>query len=432
MVRVLRGLGSRPVVASRPQVLAGGGNGNSLKRSCSPLVGSFDRPCDAMCAREARACATGKRRVVALILRGDAFRNWGHQGNMHTCCAGTEDAQRDVAEAHRRLLIEPMERAGYDVRVYVSTYHCTNGRDLATTLLPTLYGRWLRGLVLRNRTAASQWGTFSRAIALAASDASPGDGRNGKPLSLPATDCVVDHALVLRLDMRITKFNLCLLEADRAINRHALDTGGGSDQFLYVPGRLFPCVAKYRTAQAAYSQRGAARGVIPSRSTATAPPRQVGRPRLPGQDQRVRRHQRQGVVVSPGRHRARRQGGPRQGGDRMPRVPHGLDGQVDCGEQGAKEQNEQKLEQNPRARSVLQGPRRFLLQLNLKFDPARGPLPDLHIPPASHDLDVLRGPAPLHGDDGFENFVVAWLSLLLASLLLALLGDHLAVAADTV
>ena len=81
MVRVRRDVGSRRVVASRPQVLAGGGDGNSLKRSCSPLVGSFERPCDAMCAREARECATGKRRVVALILRGDAFRNWGHGGD---------------------------------------------------------------------------------------------------------------------------------------------------------------------------------------------------------------------------------------------------------------------------------------------------------------------------------------------------------------
>lgn len=244
-----------PTADEWPLVLAGSGK-DALRPHCDPTTAS-DRPCDAMCVRE-KACVNGPRRIVALMLRGDAFRNWAHQGNQDTCCAGSEAAQRAVAAAHDRLVIEPLERAGYDVRVYISSYHCTNGEDWASTALPALYGSRLRGLALRNRTAGSQWGTLSRAVELAASDArTVADGRSGAPEAPGVRECPVHHAFVLRLDMLVKKFDLCLLAADRPMNRHALDDGGGADQFLYAPGRLFSCVARHRHHPAAYSSRGA-------------------------------------------------------------------------------------------------------------------------------------------------------------------------------
>ena len=86
----------------------------------------------------------GARPRAALLLRGEAFRNWGNSNANTTCCAGTETAQRAILEGHARLraaLAAPAARGGpgLEVDVFVSTYRCSNGLDLAERLLREWY-----------------------------------------------------------------------------------------------------------------------------------------------------------------------------------------------------------------------------------------------------------------------------------------------------
>ena len=54
------------------------------------------------------------RKAVALILRGQAFRDWAQSNYDSTCCSQSYIAQREVFWSHR-LMWEQLEQSGYEV-----------------------------------------------------------------------------------------------------------------------------------------------------------------------------------------------------------------------------------------------------------------------------------------------------------------------------
>lgn len=118
----------------------------------------------ALARDQALPAMQGDIRRVALLLRGDSFRNSHLQHSDGTCCDGSQHSQRAVAESHTQNLIPALERVGIEVDVAIFTYPCSNGRNWTRTLLPLWYGRHLRGLRELNRAATTQAGNIAKAI----------------------------------------------------------------------------------------------------------------------------------------------------------------------------------------------------------------------------------------------------------------------------
>ena len=131
--------------------MAAAGGATSLPPSPFAPGGAIAR--DPFCAAaSARQTPPPPRRRVAVVLRGEGFRNWHWRGMNTTCCNGSLPVQREIARSHRALF-GALERAGLEVDVFVATYRCTNGADLVGRHLKRWYARWLRGLTIADRAA---------------------------------------------------------------------------------------------------------------------------------------------------------------------------------------------------------------------------------------------------------------------------------------
>mmetsp|Transcript_20682 Transcript_20682/g.63924 ORF Transcript_20682/g.63924 Transcript_20682/m.63924 type:complete len:368 (-) Transcript_20682:72-1175(-) len=70
--------------------------------------------------------ARQRTKRVALVVRGVAYRDCGHGV---ACDAKSESAQRYCARSHVRHFVEPAEKLGLRVDVFVATYACPNRSD---------------------------------------------------------------------------------------------------------------------------------------------------------------------------------------------------------------------------------------------------------------------------------------------------------------
>ena len=145
--------------------------------------------------------ATGPAHKHSQVLRGEGFRDWGTHGMNVTCCNGTEIAQGRIAAAHLNIF-RMLNTSGFGVDVFISTYRCTNGRDLTARLLPQWYAHHLQDIVIGDRfdiPTSSQRSTLLRGLALVAN--------SGKHYG---------HLLVLRLDYLLQGLRTCLESRNRA------------------------------------------------------------------------------------------------------------------------------------------------------------------------------------------------------------------------
>ena len=147
---------------------------------CAPLL-------DEARSRPPVQVQRGEAHRVAVLLRGDSFRDAEHQRNEQTCCEGSFLAQKELATYHNHILFPELEADGARVDVYIGTYHCTNGRRDAVPLLASLYGRRLQMLSVTDRSRSNQWATTARLVDVAAAVER-------------AMDVEYDYVLVLRLD----------------------------------------------------------------------------------------------------------------------------------------------------------------------------------------------------------------------------------------
>jgi len=99
---------------------------------------------------------------VALLLRGESFRNSAAQHTRDTCTEKSLAAQARVTATHYRL-IEWMEDLGFGVDVYGLTRPCHGGADhlAGPRLLASWYERWLRAPLGLIGHRAPAWGPTS-------------------------------------------------------------------------------------------------------------------------------------------------------------------------------------------------------------------------------------------------------------------------------
>ena len=115
--------------------------------------------------RPAKQVQRGLARRAAVVLRGAAFRDFYMHHSSRSCCEGAEAQQQRIALAHQTKVIQPLESAGLRVDVFVSTYRCSNGRNLTTSLLPQLYAPWLAALLVVDVGRSDGYPTIARGFA---------------------------------------------------------------------------------------------------------------------------------------------------------------------------------------------------------------------------------------------------------------------------
>ena len=195
---------------------------------------------------------------LAVVLRGEGFRNNGERSTNETCCDGTFDAQHRVVESHLKVF-DRLAAAGYSVDIYISTYACTNGRNLTGEWLPRWYARYIRAIALSDRgsSVAGQASSIARGLAL-----------------VDASSTQHDHLLILRLDSSLGGLQVCVQHGVGRSSSHTFwgalphalatrehescaDECGAvyktlsemtvaADRFHYVPGNLLQCLLKHR------------------------------------------------------------------------------------------------------------------------------------------------------------------------------------------
>lgn len=178
---------------------------------------------------------TAGSRKFAVILRGEAYRNWGNYGNSYSCCNGSEHVQRLIAEAHHKHLFPVLESLspGYSVDVFITTYQCTNGKRWVPPSLAAWYGERLKALVVADRFGGDdQWGPLQRMVRLVEREAAV---HNTQYLGV----------LILRLDFLVTAFDECFIRENRLVHLGAVRRGSNEDQIAYVPGHYWRCFAKH-------------------------------------------------------------------------------------------------------------------------------------------------------------------------------------------
>ena len=171
---------------------------------------------------------------IAVVLRGEAFRNWGSNAMRGTCCKGSQPVQRRIAQLHVSM-IRTMARRKMSVDVFIATYNCTNGLPLASMLL-AWYKPWLRASAIIGRS--SQGATIQRGLELV--------GSHGRPRGY-------SHLFVLRLDSGFV-FHPCILSSGRVLNGGALCMvdKDGDDRFWYAPRAWIPCFVNMRSQMGTY------------------------------------------------------------------------------------------------------------------------------------------------------------------------------------
>ena len=175
---------------------------------------------------------------VAVVLRGESFRNVGGQHMRGTCCALSVRHQRVIYESHVRFF-EVLRRAGYAVDAFSATRPCTNTEAAdpevsnATETLRSWYGPVLRSAREDplDRHPFSQLRNRHAAVALARDHAK----RNG-----------IDYAfvLVLRWDYVFHEDHWdasCVLDGNLHDARGLVPHEADADKILVVPAAFVPC-----------------------------------------------------------------------------------------------------------------------------------------------------------------------------------------------
>jgi hypothetical protein len=170
---------------------------------------------------EVPSTAQAARKRIALVLRGQSFRDWATQGVASSCCSQSRISQQEVYHSHARMLQE-IERAGFDVDVFGATTDCSNGRQYPE-LLPGWYAGRMKALCIVSYRKGCQAVTFK----LALSQAREYEARHG-----------FDYAgyVVARFDFRFEKWDNAVLAATQPIDLQALIGSENFDQFFYIPG----------------------------------------------------------------------------------------------------------------------------------------------------------------------------------------------------
>ena len=192
---------------------------------------------------------------IAVVLWGEAFRDWDFAKVNTSCCDGSDQAQASIARSHEAHVFVPLEALGYTIDVHISTYRCTNGRSWAEETLPRLYGKRLRSISVATHavrdTPSDLQGydgmrsTRARGIALAANATNP-------PFA-----CLIlrlDHSFEIG-DGCIARSTVvrdgCWLSAGKA--QHVPGDDGrrmallNRDRFVWVPGRYFSALVRHRS-----------------------------------------------------------------------------------------------------------------------------------------------------------------------------------------
>jgi hypothetical protein len=186
---------------------------------------------------------------VAMLLRGVPFRDWGSRTTEGSCCEfATEPSiippealnsgnQLDAVRSWKEAIIEPAEALGYEVDVFVATYHCANGRKLVeNTLLPAL-APYVRGVYIGAQENSSQFSVISRLLGLAYLEATT--RQDTDVMSRRA----YEHVFIMRLDRSYNKVDTkCLFDSDSPAN----NGWPAPDTFSYFPGRYFECAVRHR------------------------------------------------------------------------------------------------------------------------------------------------------------------------------------------
>ena len=175
--------------------------------------------------------ARGLPRRIAVLLRGGGFRDSVAQHNDNSCCGASVYAQQRIAEYHNKELFPLLESNGTKVDVFIATYHCTNGRQYATSLLPGWYGTRLTALFVTDMASSDQRATTARGIGAIAHIQ-----RNMR--------LEYDLVLSLRLDMEYSRVvRNCLLERNTPADYLGAGGDGNKDNFQFIPRGFFGCFA---------------------------------------------------------------------------------------------------------------------------------------------------------------------------------------------
>lgn len=240
-------------------------------------------PADSVCVESVQRFAEAKRHSpprVAVLLRGAAYRNLWERTTEGSCCRGTEASQRTVLESWETNLFAPLEQLGYEINIYVATYHCSNGKPwVQRDLLPLLAAR-LRGVYIGAGANTTQTTTRARVLELAAAESSSREDTPAEFVGRTPNDRAFEHVFILRLDMAITRSNMtCLFDADGPMMKEK-----NPDQFEYFPGRFFGCAVRARFSLGKYGHTTMAKtlslaGVnVPRRDKPVLYPHSPGRP----------------------------------------------------------------------------------------------------------------------------------------------------------
>ena len=177
-------------------------------------------------------------KTIAVVLRGEAFRNTGQQHVRGTCgCALAWKTQRRIADDHEKWFAA-LGRSGYGVDVFAATRPCsdTNATYNATTLLQQWYGPRMKISVedVDDGLPFAQVRNRDRAISLVR-DYSHQHGVN------------YAYVFIMRWDYKIdvTKWRpRCVLDGTLKDSRHLIWRTKDQDKMQVVPGALAACFYK--------------------------------------------------------------------------------------------------------------------------------------------------------------------------------------------
>ena len=177
-------------------------------------------------------------KTIAVVFRGEAFRNTGQQHVRGTCgCVLAWRTQRRIADDHEKWFAA-LGRSGYEVDVFAATRPCSdpNATYNATETLREWYGSKMKVSVedVDDGLPFAQVRNRDRAIALVR-DYAHERGVN------------YAYVFIMRWDFRIdvTKWRpRCVLDGTLKDSRHLIWRMKDQDQMQVVPGALADCFYK--------------------------------------------------------------------------------------------------------------------------------------------------------------------------------------------
>lgn len=182
---------------------------------------------------------------VAIMIRGDSYRNWNAQHVNTSCCSTSRHAQKLTVESHLRFANHLLEVYDMETSFFIATYGCSNGKDYVERHLPSLFGTALKDMVVLNRSetagqykGGSQWdvevGSAGRVVSLLRD-------------YILRTGVNFDHIFSIRFDsfFSVQNYSQCafprqVFEVDRPVSTHEF-IAHGRDEVLYLPARFLEC-----------------------------------------------------------------------------------------------------------------------------------------------------------------------------------------------